>query len=200
MDRTHETALFIALSAAVLWIVVRKAQNPNAPLIPAFSLPDVFGPLMPEPSFAQPAGAALAAVGPSTLAFIKAREGLRLSPYPDAAGYSIGYGHYLGTKPVPSSITAAQAEQYLLADARSAAIAVTNGVRVPINQNQFDALVSFVYNIGADAFRNSTLLQKLNAGDISGAANEFGRWVYVQGHVSDGLVRRRALERELFLA
>jgi lysozyme len=198
MDRTQETALYIALSAAVVWIVIRKMQN--APLIPAFTLPNLIpGPIMPEPTFSQPQPAPLA-VGPSTLAFLKAREGLRLSPYPDAAGYSIGYGHYLGTKPEPASITTAQAEAFLLADARAAAIAVVNGVRVPINQNQFDALVSFVYNLGASAFRNSTLLEKLNAGDFAGAANEFGRWIYVQGHVSDALTRRRALERDLFLS
>lgn len=198
MDRTRETMLYAALSAAVIWIVIRKMQN--APVIPAFSLPTLPGLLMPEPTFPTAAPPASLSVAPSTLAFLKAREGLRLSPYPDAAGYSIGYGHYLGAKPEPSSITAAQAEAYLLADARAAAIAVTNGVRVPINQNQFDALVSFVYNLGASAFRNSALLEKLNAGDFSGAANEFGRWIYVQGHVSDGLVRRRALERDLFLS
>lgn len=200
MDRTQETALYLALSAAVLWIVVRKMRDPDAPLIPAFTLPDWLpSPVMPSPTFASSATAA-PAITPSTLAFLKAREGLRLTAYPDAAGYSIGYGHYLGASPTPAAITQAQADAYLAADARAAAIAVTKHVSAPINQRQFDALVSFAYNLGADALRSSTLLQKLNAGDIAGAANEFGRWVYVQGHVSDGLVTRRALEKSLFLS
>jgi lysozyme len=77
-------------------------------------------------------------------------------------------------------------------------------VTVDVSQGQFDALVSFVYNVGAGAFENSTLLEKLNAGDYRGAFDEFERWnkVTVNGEkiVSSGLVKRRRREQELFLA
>lgn len=70
---------------------------------------------------------------------------------------------------------------------------------VPLSQNQFDALVSLVYNIGETAFSNSTLLKKLNAKDYQGAADQFPRWNKGGGQVLKGLVRRRADERDLFL-
>jgi lysozyme len=72
-------------------------------------------------------------------------------------------------------------------------------VHVPLTQNQFDALVSFVFNLGVGNFRTSTLLKKLNAGDNDGAAQEFGRWIHAGGKALPGLVRRREAERALFL-
>ena len=71
---------------------------------------------------------------------------------------------------------------------------------MPLSQSQFDALVSLVFNIGGGAFRKSTLLQKLNAGDYAGASNEFMRWIKAKGRVLGGLVTRRAAERALFLS
>lgn len=71
-------------------------------------------------------------------------------------------------------------------------------VKVELTQGQFDALVSFAYNVGVDALRKSTLLRKLNAGDYSGAADEFLRWNKGGGRVLNGLTRRREAERELF--
>ena len=76
--------------------------------------------------------------------------------------------------------------------------AVNTAVVVPINQNQFDALVSLTYNIGIKAFKNSTLLKKLNVGDIRGAAAQFDVWINDGGKVVQGLVNRRAVERKLF--
>ena len=75
--------------------------------------------------------------------------------------------------------------------------AVKRAVRVPVNENQFAALVSFTYNIGAGSLSRSTLLRKLNDGDYAGAADEFPRWNKAGGRVLNGLVRRRAAEREL---
>lgn len=75
---------------------------------------------------------------------------------------------------------------------------VAEAVTVPINQNQFDALTSLRYNIGPRAFRNSTLLRRLNAGDYAGAAEQFGVWVKSGTEVKRGLVARRAAERRLF--
>ena len=76
--------------------------------------------------------------------------------------------------------------------------AVNNLVNVPVNQDQFDALVSFAFNVGANNLRNSTLLKKLNAGDFAGAAQEFQRWNKAKGKVLPGLTRRRACEALLF--
>lgn len=76
--------------------------------------------------------------------------------------------------------------------------AVANAVTVPLNQNQYDALTSLAYNIGAGAFRTSTLLRRLNAGDHRGAAEQFGAWVRSGGADSPGLIARRASERRLF--
>ena len=76
--------------------------------------------------------------------------------------------------------------------------AVNRYALVPMNQNQFDALVDFAYNCGAQNLKNSTLLRKLNNRDYGGAANEFTRWVYANGSIMQGLVRRRMDEKILF--
>ena len=75
---------------------------------------------------------------------------------------------------------------------------MTEAVKVPLNPNQFGALTSFTYNLGAGNLRSSTLLRKLNAGDYAGAAAEFARWNKAGGKVLKGLTRRRAAERALF--
>ena len=77
---------------------------------------------------------------------------------------------------------------------------VSNLVKVKLTQGQFDALVSFAYNLGARALSTSTLLQKLNAGDYTGAADEFPRWNKAGGKVLPGLTWRREAERALFLS
>ena len=76
--------------------------------------------------------------------------------------------------------------------------AVNSGVTVPINQNQFDLLVSLAYNIGIGAFKESTLLKKFNLGDYKGAAAQFNVWNKGGGKVMQGLMNRRAVERKLF--
>lgn len=128
-----------------------------------------------------------------------------LTPYRDQAGHwTIGYGHKLKEGEWYERITPEKAEQLLIADLAVAERAVNDYVTVPITQSQHDALVSFVYNVGVSAFRNSTLLQKLNAGDYAGAANEFPKWKYVtqdgQKVISEGLLSRRYRERDLFMA
>lgn len=132
------------------------------------------------------------------LDLIKSFEGLRLKAYQDSAGvWTIGYGHTGGVRP-GQQISQAQAEQYLRGDVRWAEQAVRDNVKVPISQNQFDALVSFTFNLGPNALKNSTLLKKLNAGDYAGAQAEFGKWVHAGGQRLEGLVRRRAEEAQLF--
>ena len=129
---------------------------------------------------------------------IKNFDGLRLSAYQDSAGvWTIGYGHTGGVKP-GDRITQGQAEALLRKDTGWAQDAVRQQVQVPLTQDQFNALTSFTFNLGAGALRDSTLLSKLNAGDYAGAQAEFGRFVHAGGRVLQGLVRRRAAEAALF--
>lgn len=134
-------------------------------------------------------------------ALIKQFESCRLHSYIDQAGlWTIGWGHR--TKLRDKLITQEQADDLLTIDIAKAVNTVTCLVSVPLTQNQFDALVSFAYNIGAQAFRDSTLLKLLNASHPN-VADEFKRWVYVRKNgrmlISKGLVRRREAERVLFI-
>lgn len=138
-------------------------------------------------------------IGINGLKFIKQFEGLRLQAYKCPADrWTIGYGH---TADVSANdvITEAQANSLLCQDVAESERAVNQYVHVPLTQSQFDALVSFVFNLGVGNFRTSTLLKKLNAGDDDGAAQEFGRWIHAGGKALPGLVRRREAERALFL-
>ncbi|BEM31262.1 lysozyme (plasmid) [Serratia marcescens] len=130
---------------------------------------------------------------------IKEFEGLRLHTYKCPADrWTIGYGHTANAS-ANDVITEAQAISLLYQDVAESEQAVNQYVHVPLTQNQFDALVSFVFNLGVGDFRTSTLLKKLNAGDYDDAAQEFGRWIHAGGKALPGLVRRREAERALFL-
>lgn len=180
---------------------------------------------------------------PNGIKFLKNHEGCRLHAYPDpesalfkecekrkispySGGYkaiknwpnikalpwTIGYGHTNNVRP-DDVITQAQADKLLLIELVPRENAINKLVKVPLTQNQFDALVSFVYNEGIAALQKSTLLRKLNAKDYIGAANELihvkgtnerGRdiydgWIYAGGAISNGLVTRRKDEKALFL-
>ena len=129
---------------------------------------------------------------------IKKFEGCRLTAYKCPSGvYTIGYGHTNGVKK-GQRITQRQAEAYLLEDVKKVENGVNKYVSVPLTQNQFDALVSFCFNCGLGAFKNSTLRKKLNAKDYAGAGKELLRWNKAGGVVLDGLKRRRNAEKALF--
>jgi lysozyme len=129
---------------------------------------------------------------------IKSFEGCQLHSYQDVGGvWTIGFGHTAGVR-ANDTINQQQADSLLLSDVESFGHAVSDLVKVPINQYQFDSLVSFCYNVGIHALATSTLLQKLNRGDYSGAANEFSQWVHAGGKVVQGLVTRRKAEQALF--
>lgn len=131
---------------------------------------------------------------------LKKWEGLRLEAYlptPEDV-WTIGYGHTRGVKP-GMKITEKQAEAWLKEEVKIYQAAVERRVKVPLTQNQYDALVLWTYNLGEENLRTSTLLRKLNAGDYSGAANEMPRWNKQKGKTLRGLTRRRAAERALFL-
>ena len=130
-------------------------------------------------------------------------EGLRLTAYPDpgtgGAPWTIGYGH-TGPDVHPGlTITQEQAEELLMQDTQKAAAAVNAKVTGDITQEEFDALVDFVFNVGAGNFAASTLLKKVNSGDIHGAAAEFEKWDMAAGKHMAGLLRRRHAEAEEFL-
>ncbi|MCE9938550.1 lysozyme [Serratia liquefaciens] len=136
---------------------------------------------------------------------IKRFEGLELKAYQDSVGvWTIGYGW---TQPVDGKkicpgmvIDQATADRLLKCGVVQYEQGVNQLVKVKITQGQFDALVSFAYNLGLRSLSTSTLLLKLNAGDKQEAANEFGRWVNAGGKRLEGLVKRRDAERELFLS
>ena len=135
------------------------------------------------------------------IAKTKEFEGLRLLAYQDVGGvWTIGYGHTGKTVVRGLTITHDEAEKLLRMDLGWAVDCVNKNVSVVINQNQFDAMVDFCYNVGCGAYRSSTLLRKLNAGDVDGAADEFLRWKFVKGIETPGLLRRRMADRELFLS
>ena len=131
--------------------------------------------------------------------------GKRNTAYDDGVGvWTIGFG----TTVYPNSIkvmkgdtcTEAQAKTYMAHDLKKFEATVNKAVTVQLNKNQIDALVSLAYNIGTNAFSKSTLVKKLNANDIRGAADQFDVWVNAGGKRMQGLVNRRAREKALFIS
>lgn len=147
---------------------------------------------------------------------IKGFEGLSLTAYKDAVGvWTIGYGHTgdgavnSGTSDKPKvtpiyageTITQKQADMFLISDISVAETEVNKANETSLNQNQFDALVSFCYNVGVGAYQASTLLRLVNESLFRDAADQFGLWVTDgDGHTIEGLVNRRRAEKALFLA
>lgn len=143
--------------------------------------------------------------GQAGVALIKRFEGFRAAPYLCPAGIpTIGYGstRYADGTPVTLQdlpITEPRAVQLLADTLGRYEGAVGALVTVPLTQNQFDALVSFTYNVGSGNLRNSTLLKLINSRDYNGAAGQFPRWNLGGGKVLPGLTERRAAEQALFL-
>ena len=138
------------------------------------------------------------------ITLLKSFEGLELEAYQDIAGiWTIGYGHTGPDVRQGQRISEREAEALLRRDLRSREDAVSRFVSVPLNQNEFDALVSFVYNVGAEAFRRSTVLRRLNRGARMSAADALTWWnkATIDGILREitGLTRRRAAEKALFV-
>lgn len=139
------------------------------------------------------------------LDLIKNFEKLCLAPYICPAGKpTIGYGstYYEDGSPVSISdprITESRAESLLIMHLETSVASIEKHVKVPLTDNQFAALCSFIYNIGIASFTKSTLLKKLNTKDYVGAAGEFERWNKAKGQILSGLTRRRQAEKALFL-
>lgn len=132
---------------------------------------------------------------------VKKYEGFSEIPYRCPAGkLTIGYGHLIKLGENYKSIDRESAEKTLAEDLKIAQDTIDKNVKIKLTSAQYDALVSLVYNIGENNFRNSTLLKKLNSGDYTEVANQFGRWVKAGNKKLPGLVKRRAEERKLFLS
>ncbi|MBU9845336.1 lysozyme [Rahnella ecdela] len=140
--------------------------------------------------------------GAKGIALIKSFEGLSLSKYQDIVGkWTIGYGHLILPDEVFNvALTEAQAETLLRRDLAVSEKGVNQYVLVPLTQNQFDALVSFTFNLGVGNLKSSTLLRVLNAQQYQSAADEFLRWDKAGGKQVAGLTRRRTAERALFIS
>lgn len=134
---------------------------------------------------------------------IKKYEGFRPQSYQDSVGvWTIGYGTTrINGEPVKAgmTITEDQAIQYVQLEVNKLWSQIEQVVKVPINDNQMNALVDFAYNLGFNALKTSTLMRYINQSKFEQAASEFGKWVYAGGKVLPGLVKRREAEKQLFI-
>lgn len=177
----------------------------DAPASPAPSAPTA-SEAPSAPASAAPASAGLGnaanadlRINNAGLAIIKESEGLRLEAYNLGGQWLIGYGH-ARTARAGMTITEAQAEQLLREDVRDAEDGVRARVLVPVNENQFSAMVSLAYNLGVGGFGRSTVLEALNNGDYDRAADNFLNHNRAGGQVNAHLTHRREQERALFNA
>lgn len=135
---------------------------------------------------------------------IKKHEGVRQTVYADPIGLPTGgVGHLLSAEervkfPIGTALTDEQVDAWLREDVGEAEAAVRAAVKVELTQHQFDALVSFTFNVGAGALRNSQLLRLTNEKLWDKAAKEFSRWIYAGGKIFNGLRNRRKDEAKLF--
>lgn len=135
---------------------------------------------------------------PVAYELIKHAEGLRLKTYLDTGGVkTIGWGHTGPDVKLDAVITEARADELLLNDVAKAENTLTR-YGLELAQHQYDALVSFVFNVGPANFAKSTLLRRLKGQQWEQAANEIPKWVWDDGHKLDGLIKRRAAEEKLF--
>ena len=138
-------------------------------------------------------------IGQAGIDLIKQFEGCVLHVYKDAVGLpTIGIGHLIKPGEKFTTITMQEAEDLLRSDIKIFEDALNKSIKVPVTQNQFDAMLSLAFNIGYGAFNKSTLLKKVNLKDFVGASNEFRKWNKAGGKVLTGLVRRRTAEQQLF--
>ena len=134
------------------------------------------------------------------IALLKQLEGCKLKAYKCPRGvWTIGYGHTGPDITAGKTITQKQADETLEHDLKKFCKGICSLIKVEVTQNQFDAIVCLTFNIGIGAFGGSTLLRLLNEEKFFEAAQQFDRWVYVGKEKSDGLIRRRKIEKDLFL-
>jgi len=133
-------------------------------------------------------------ISPQGLELLMAREGKRNAVYLDSVGVpTVGYGHTGPDVQMGEIWTNERIEEAFAKDLERFENAINDAVTVPLKQNQFDALVSWAYNVGTGAATSSTLIRKINAGDFEGAEHEFDRW-----HIPEGITSRRNGEKAQF--
>lgn len=155
------------------------------------------------PGFSFPLLGANMKLSQSGADFIQRHEGLRVEAYKDQGGlWTIGYGHLLPQNKdwTGHRITIEEAKQMFAYDVKDAEAAVNRLVTVPLTQNQFDALVSWTFNLGQGNLADSTMLEVLNSGNYEEVPGQINRWIYVNGQASAGLRNRRQDEANLFVA
>jgi lysozyme len=130
---------------------------------------------------------------------VKKFEGCKLEVYKDLRGFAtVGYGHrtFLDMR---HCISQDEADQLLASDLQKTADALSEMITLDLNDNQFSACVCLAFNIGVNAFKDSTLLKLLNGGGVSPASEQFERWAHAGDIIIQGLLRRRLAEKALFL-
>lgn len=141
------------------------------------------------------AGLSLTAAGLVSLANFEGFSGEAYIPVPGDVP-TIGFGSTSGVE-MGDKISVPEALERLMRDVENAESAIGQCVKVPLSQGEYDAYTSFIFNVGGNVFCASTLVKKLNAGDYPGACLELKRWVYVDGKVVHGLVKRRNMEFQM---
>jgi GH24 family phage-related lysozyme (muramidase) len=194
-----KVAFFGPVNGASVWYVPKAdslIEDPQAPPTPA---PRPVPTPAPTPAPTPVPSSGRRHINQAGLSLVKNFEGFREAAYRCPAGVAtIGYGTTSGVK-MGDRITRQQGEELLKRDLEKFERAVSSAVKVPINDNQFSALVCFTYNVGYGALQKSTLLKYLNQGNYEAAAREFMKWNRGGGRVLPGLTRRRQAEQALFL-
>lgn len=190
-------------AAKLLWSITlgRKLSSGLSNMektIPMTEKPIVLTQSEPLPTTTTMVGVSEVEPSANCIALIKQFEGCRLSTYQDSVGIpTIGYGHTAGVV-LGSTISQEEAEWFLKTDLRLVAKAVRKLLQVPVNQNQFDALCCFSFNVGVGNLAKSTLLKQINNGNINKASEEFLKWNKAGGVELKGLTSRRKAEKALF--
>ena len=184
----EENVILALIGVGALWFWYSQ-RNAN---------PGVFAPIVPSNTGT---GLLPKTVSANGIAFIKSQEGFTATPAPDVGGGQvIGYGHTIEPGETYSNLTKLQASNLLDQDLIPIENAINSDVTAPINQNQFDALADFIYNVGIGAFQSSTLLSDLNGENYSNASAQFASWVQSANGPLQALATRRAAEQQLFNA
>lgn len=179
--------IFIAAVLLGFGFVLYKRNNAN---------PGTFNANAPDSFNQYTSGIIPMAISSTGVQFIKSQEAYSPTPYPDADG-QMRWGY--GTPASGQHISKLDAENELVNWlALNVEPYIADNVTVPLDQNQYDALCSFIFNVGGPSFANSTLLADLNNGDYASAADQFSQWVHSAGAVSSVLTQRRAAEQGLF--
>ncbi|MEX2716767.1 MAG: lysozyme [Candidatus Sigynarchaeota archaeon] len=202
MNNRWKWLLVAGGGTTILAVVLLSRRRAMAATLPTKPIPPTVPPTETLPTPTIPT-----TVSPKGVRFVAQFEGFSLNLRNDPAGNcEIGFGHLVhrgpcnGTEPeeFKRGITKERALELLAQDLREAAAAVARLVKVPLTQAQFDALVSFVFNVGPGNFSRSTLLKLLNQGDYASVPTQLNRYVFADGRKLAGLVRRRQAEGRLF--